>query len=63
MSEEDKVKYPIASVCGGYLKEHSYKHAWKIAFKNASDRDIELLKALPNFDYKVFEKITGIEIK
>jgi len=30
---------------------------------NTTKKDIELLKALPNWDAKVFEEITGIKVK
>jgi hypothetical protein len=62
MTDEEKARYPKAFVCDGYLKTYSYKEAWKIAFDNRNSNDIELLKALPNFDAVVFEEITGIEI-
>jgi hypothetical protein len=62
MSDKDKIDYPKAYVCDGYLKTYTYKEAWQKAFKSASKEDIELLKALPNFNAKVFEEITGIKI-
>ena len=36
---------------------------WKKAFKTASNKDIQLLIRLPNFNYKIFEEITGISKK
>jgi len=62
MTEEEKIKYPKAFVCNGYLETFSYKEAWKNAYDIRESDDIELLKALPNFDAKIFEKITGIKI-
>ena len=62
MSDEEKLKYPNAFVCNGYLKTFTYKEAWKNAYDSASKEDIKLLKALPNFDADIFEKITGIKI-
>jgi hypothetical protein len=62
MSEEEKIKYPKAFVCDGYLKTLGYKEAWKKSFDKASPKDIVTLKALPNFDADVFEEITGIKI-
>ena len=62
MTDEEKIQYPKAYVCDGYLKSFTYKEAWANAFKGATERDIELLKALPNFDTEVFEEITGIKI-
>ncbi len=62
MTEEDKKADPDSYVRGGQLRKRDYKEAWKIAFESATERDIELLKALPNFDAVVFEEITGIKI-
>lgn len=60
MTDDEKKVDKHAYLRGGYLKKFGYKEAWKIAFDNKEDGDLELLKALPNFDEKVFEKITGI---
>ena len=62
MNDEERKQYPNAYVCGGYLKKYGYKEAWQNAYKKATKQDIELLKALPNFDAKIFEEITGIII-
>ena len=62
MTDEEKIDYPKAYVCQGYLKQFSYKEVWKNAFDNRNEDDLELLKALPNFDAKVFEEISGINI-
>jgi hypothetical protein len=62
MTEEEKKNNPQTEVTGGYLKTLDYKEAWKKAYDNASKKDIVLLKALPNFDAKVFEEITGINV-
>jgi len=40
--------------------EGGYKKSFKKAFKNASPEDVQKLIKLPNFDYKVFEEISGI---
>jgi len=62
MTDDEKKSFPNASICNGYLKTYSYKEAWRNAYNNASEHDIELLKKLPNFNADVFEKITGIRI-
>ena len=62
MSDEEKKNNKDAYVTDGYLKKYTYKDAWINAYKNASEKDIELLKNLPNFDSKVFKEITGIKI-
>jgi len=62
MSDQEKIDYPKAYICGGYLKTLEYKEAWKLSFDKASKENIILLKALPNFDAKVFFDISGITI-
>ena len=62
MTEKEKQKNPSYKATGGYIKVYDYKEAWRIAFDGASDEEIEQLKALPNFDAKVFEEISGIDI-
>ena len=37
-----------------------YKKSFKESFNKATREDVELLINLPNFDYKVFEEISGI---
>ena len=63
MSDKEKKDNKDAFVSEGYLKTISYKEAWANAYKEATKEDIELLKALPNFDADVFEEITGIKNK
>ena len=62
MTDQEKIENSSALICDGYLKKYTYKEAWANSFKNATVEDIKLLKALPNFDAKVFEEITGIII-
>jgi len=63
MSDKEKEDNKNAFVTNGYLKPFSYKEAWANAYKTATEKDIRLLKTLPNFDADVFEEITGIKIK
>ena len=62
MTDEEKIKYPQASIQGGFLKKYGYKEAFTKSMQNASAEDIKLLKKLPNFNAKVFEKISGFKI-
>lgn len=41
----------------------SYKDAFQRSFKQADERQIALLKALPNFDPEVFFEISGIDLR
>jgi hypothetical protein len=63
MTAEQKTAHPEYKTTGGYLKTLKYKAAWRKAYESATKEDIELLKALPNFDADVFEKISGIRIE
>ena len=66
MTEEEKQRYPEYKTTGGYLKEYEYKEAFQKSFNelNAEEKkkQVELLKALPNFDKDVFFEISGIDI-
>ena len=46
----------------GKLKTLSYKDAWKEYWGRASEKDKKWFKSLPNFDAKIFEDITGINV-
>jgi len=48
---------------GGMLKTLTYKEAWAEYWNRASDSDKEWFKSLPNFDAKIFEEITGINVE
>ena len=62
MTDEEKENDKHAFIRDGYLKTCGYKEAWVNAYNKATQKDIDLLKKLPNFDSKVFYKITGIKI-
>ena len=66
MSKKEKKQHPEYATTGGYLKQYTYKEAFRKAFEKAkrlSDwpEQLKRLKALPNFDAKVFEEISGIK--
>ena len=42
------------------LLKTGYKESWKESFKNATKMEILQTIKLPNFDYNIFEEITGI---
>jgi hypothetical protein len=62
MTEDEKKEYPIAQQMGGYLKTLDYKEAWKVAWEKATKEQKEWYQKLPNFDAKIFEEITGIDV-
>ena len=44
------------------LEGLTYKESFIKSFESATEEDIELLKALPNFDADVFFEISGIRL-
>ena len=66
MTEEEKQRHPEYKTTGGYLKEYEYKEAFQNSFNKLSVEEkknqVELLKALPNFNKDVFFEISGIDI-
>ena len=47
----------------GMLKTLTYKEAWKEYWDRASEGDKKWFMNLPNFDTKIFEEITGIDVE
>ena len=62
MTEQEKVDNKYHYVAEGYLKSITPEEAWKIAWENKEDGELELLLALPNFDAEVFKEISGIDV-
>ena len=66
MLPEEKKQHPEYVTTGGYLKEYAYKEAFRKSFEEAKrlpdwPEQLGRLKALPNFDAKIFEEISGIK--
>ena len=66
MSQQEKEQHPEYATVGGYLKKYDYKEAFRKSFEEAKrlpdwPEQLKRLKALPNFDVKVFEEISGIK--
>ena len=64
MTESEKKENSEYATNQGYLKVYSYKEAWLKSFNENCDKS-QARKTinLPNFDYFIFEKITGINKK
>ena len=62
MTDEEKKEVSGWSEMGGYLKTLSYKEAWAKAWNEATEIQKNWYKNLPNFDAKIFEEITGINV-
>ena len=61
MTENEKQVYSKSDITGGHLKAYDYKEAWRKAFNEENDlNEIRATEELPNFDYQIFEEITGI---
>lgn len=67
MTNKEKEEHKEWETTGGYLKQMEYKEAFQKSFSNLSEEErriqIEQLKALPNFDRKIFYEISGIDIE
>ena len=66
MSQVEKEQHPEYAITGGYLKRYDYKEAFRKSFEEAKrlpdwPEQLKRLKALPNFDAKIFEEISGIK--
>ena len=62
MTNEEKIADPDFYVRQGYLKTFTYKEAWANFWKDTDESNRKKFLALPNFDEKVFEDITGINV-
>jgi hypothetical protein len=65
MLPEEKEQHPKYATVGGYLKKYDYKEAFRKSFEEARRKpdwpeQLKRLKALPNFNFKIFEEISGI---
>ena len=65
MTDKEKNEHPECDVIGGYLKQKDYKEAFRESFEKAKKQtnwksELKKLKAIPNFDAKIFEEISGI---
>ena len=60
MTDSDKKEFWWYKTTDGYLRTQTYQESWKKSFNEATKEDVELTLKLPNFNYKIFEEITGI---
>ena len=61
-TDEEKKAHKIdIETCGGFLKEISYKEAFRIAWDKASKEEHEKLLKLPNWNNEIFKEISGID--
>ena len=62
MSDEEKEQHPEAQTTGGYLKIRDNSDCCKEWWNGLSDKERDIIKAIPNFDADKFFKVTGIKV-
>lgn len=62
MTDEEKAAHPEAETTGGYLKELDNSECAVIWWRGLSDRQKNIITAIPNFDKAIFKEITGIDV-
>jgi len=62
MSKTEKETFPSYKTTGGYLRQATYKESWTLMWENISSGDKTEFYKLPNFDAKVFQEITGLNV-
>lgn len=63
MTDEEKEAYPTYKTTGGYLKVLDESECGQMWWDGLTERQKDVIKALPNFDAEIFEKCTGIKIE
>ena len=61
-TEEEKKADTEKEMIGGYMKEYTMKEAWANWWGKMSEEDKKIVQDIPNFDAKIFNEITGIEV-
>ena len=62
MTDEEKATHPEAETTGGYLKLLDNSEYGSIWWRNLSEKNKSIIKAIPNFDKHIFKEITGIDV-
>ena len=63
MTDEEKAAHPTYETTGGYLRVLDESEIAQIWWDGLSEIDKSTIKAIPNFDGKIFEECTGIKIR
>ena len=63
MTDEEKAAHPTYETTGGYLRVLEESESAQIWWDGLSKTDKSIIKAIPNFDGKIFEECTGIKIR
>ena len=62
MTDEEKAAHPTYETTGGYLKVPDESECGQIWWGSLSDRQKNIIKAIPNFDAEIFFQCTGIRV-
>ena len=62
MTDEEKAAHPEAETTGGYLKVLDNSECVVIWWRGLSNRQKNIITAIPNFDTAIFKEITGIDV-
>ena len=62
MTDEEKAAHPTHEITGGYLKILDESECGQLWWDNISERNRDIVRALPYFDAEIFKQITGIDV-
>lgn len=62
MTDEEKEEHPTHKTTGGYLKVLDESECGQLWWGSLTERQKDIIKALPNFDAAIFEQCTGIKV-
>ena len=63
MTDQEKLDHPSYETTGGYLKKRDISKVYQEWWDRLSGDEKLIIREIPNFDAKKFEKITGINTK
>ena len=62
MTDEEKEKHPEHEITGGFLRTQNRSSERQTWWKRLDERRGKEVKSIPNFDAKIFKRITGIDV-
>ena len=62
MTDEEKEKHPEHETTGGFLRTRNKSSERQTWWERLDERRKKEVKSIPNFDAKIFKRITGIEV-
>ena len=62
MTDEEKAEHPTHKTTGGYLKVLDESECSQLWWGSLSDRQKNIIKAIPNFDAEIFFQCTGVRV-